>query len=188
MPRNAPHSEETKRKISLANSGRIFSKEHRRKLSVSHTQDVNKRFWSKVNIKGPDECWEWTGPLNAKGYGSFSFPGHTCRASRMAWILTYGNISKNICVLHKCDNPACCNPAHLYLGTNQDNVDDKVRKGRQLKGEKVGTSKLTEKQVLKISELYGKQYTLNQLATLFSVTNTTIWRIIHNYSWKHIPR
>lgn len=89
------------------------------------------RFWSKVDRRGPDECWPWKGSRNPDGYGSFSYQGRQARAHRMAWMLANGAVpeaGKLIC--HSCDNPPCCNPAHLWPGTPSDNMKDCYAKGR----------------------------------------------------------
>ncbi len=79
-------------------------------------------------------CLLWTGPTDRKGYGIMSFEGSTRRAHREAWSLAYGIIPVDMHVCHRCDNPPCCNPAHLFLGTTQENTADKVAKGRQARG------------------------------------------------------
>ena len=86
------------------------------------------RFWSKVE-RG-DGCWHWRGAAERSGYGSFRFRGRAQRAHRVSWVLTNGTIAEGMHVLHRCDNPACVRPDHLFLGTHQDNMDDKSAKGR----------------------------------------------------------
>lgn len=102
------------------------------------TNSIARRFWAKVkpNPKrsyAGKPCWEWQGATSEKGYGKFKLNGAVMRTNRVAWILANGMISDALHVLHRCDNPACCNPAHLFLGTNQDNVNDRERKGRGAK-------------------------------------------------------
>lgn len=100
-----------------------------------------RRFWARVDASaGPDECWPWQGPVRSKGYGVWTlFTGPAARrvpqvASRIAWELAHGAIPDGLWVLHHCDNPPCVNPRHLFLGTHQDNEDDKTAKGRRPAG------------------------------------------------------
>lgn len=88
------------------------------------------RFWSKVQKGGPDECWEWQAGRHKFGHGKFRLPTGHIGSHRMAWQLTYGPIPPGMWVLHHCDNPPCCNPRHLYLGTAQDNTRDREVRGR----------------------------------------------------------
>jgi hypothetical protein len=87
------------------------------------------RFWRNVDKRGPDECWPWQSSTNQWGYGTASLAGRPKLAHRIAWELAYGAIPVGICVLHRCDTPGCCNPAHLWLGTRKDNMRDMLRKG-----------------------------------------------------------
>lgn len=88
------------------------------------------QFWSRVDRRGPDECWPWTAARNYRGYGKVTRAGKALPASRLAWILTHGEVAEGLFVCHRCDNPPCCNPAHLFLGTPLENNDDKIAKGR----------------------------------------------------------
>ena len=87
------------------------------------------RFWPKMDKCAEDACWEWSAAKDNWGYGLFYGDSFT-RAHRMAWVLTNGPIPEGLCVLHACDNPPCCNPAHLWLGTHLDNARDRENKGR----------------------------------------------------------
>lgn len=93
-----------------------------------------RRFWTKVSIGGLDECWEWQASKNKQRYGQFGFEGTNKKAHRMVWTDTFGSIPEDMCVCHACDNPPCCNPLHLWLGTVEDNNNDKLAKSRQPKG------------------------------------------------------
>ena len=141
------------------------------------------RFWSKVDKSG--DCWEWLAGKNKKGYGQFHISRKQLGAHRVSWELTNSEIPEGLCVLHRCDNPGCVNPDHLFLGTAQDNSDDKISKGRdsRLKGEDLPQSKLTWKDVREIRSIYPL-LTQQQLATAYGVGQASIWEIVHNMRWK----
>lgn len=84
-------------------------------------------FWSRVDVRGPDECWPWMNAKTPNGYGTVYFGGRMVGAHRVSWELTHGPIPDGLFVLHHCDNPPCCNPAHLFTGTHTDNVRDMRR-------------------------------------------------------------
>lgn len=92
---------------------------------------LDERFWAKVR-RDPTGCWEWTGYRHYRwGYGHIAVNRKVQNAHRVAWELTEGEIPAGLLVLHRCDNPPCCRPAHLFLGTHDDNMKDMARKGRQ---------------------------------------------------------
>jgi hypothetical protein len=95
-------------------------------------------FWGRVNIKSQDECWNWTGGLDGNGYGRLDFKGKRYGSHRLSYILSIGDIPGGMFVCHKCDNPLCCNPSHLFIGTLQDNNADRVKKGRSATGNRNG--------------------------------------------------
>lgn len=103
--------------------------EERRAARIKRRADA---FWSQVKISSPDKCWEWTGITNpVTGYGVYSFCGnHTRSTHRIAYSLTNGEIPEGMYILHSCDNPKCCNPSHLRVGTPQENVKDRDKRGR----------------------------------------------------------
>lgn len=143
-----------------------------------------RRFWSYVDKSaGPDACWLWTASTFRKGYGQFTYGGHKSihiGAHRAAYILTHGPIPKKLLVLHRCDNPPCCNPAHLFLGTHADNSADSLAK---LRGPR--TRKLAPAAARKIRHLYaagGISQTV--LARQFGVGQSQISRIIRGRQWK----
>lgn len=139
-----------------------------------------KRFWSKIDVGDPDECWNWLAGKNRRGYGWFWINYRTWYAHRVAWVLTYGPIPKGLCVLHHCDNPSCCNPYHLFLGTSVDNLADALRKGRL-------RTKLTKEEVLEIRELYATgRYTQLQIAVKFGVHTSHVSRIVSRQIWEYI--
>lgn len=102
------------------------------------------RFWAKVERAGVDDCWPWKAAAGDNGYGEFYFEGRLDRSHRVAWKLANGPIPAGLCVLHRCDNPPCCNSKHLFLGTIADNNADKVQKFRH------GRKKLEREHVVAI--------------------------------------
>ena len=139
------------------------------------------RFWEKVAVADPDDCWEWlAGNKSHKGYGQFSIGDKTRRAHRLAWELTFGRIPEGLHVCHKCDNPGCVNPAHLFLGSNTDNMQDSAKKGRQAK-------KLTSEKVLQIRELLANgQQSQQTIANDFGVSKQRISAIKQGRDWNWV--
>lgn len=155
-------------------------------------KSLEDKFWEKAKEVNSG-CWEWQASRNKKGYGNFYLSvGHSkdkhCLAHRMSWILTYGEIPDGLQVLHDCDNPSCVNPEHLFLGTNDDNVQDKIQKGRMrtLRGEESPSSKLTEAKVRKMRELKNKGYSYAELGRKFNVDTSTARYVCIGKLWKHV--
>lgn len=145
-----------------------------------------KRFWEKVDRSaGDDGCWLWTAGKKRKGYGVFSLKSKDRTAHRVSWAIHTGSIPDDLHCLHRCDCPPCVNPAHLFLGTNADNVADKTAKNRQVKGESSTKAKLTEKQVIEIRLNAGKS-TAVELAKQYGVTSAVIRKVITRDTWKHV--
>lgn len=156
----------------------------------------NKRLTSKDlllrKLRNASGCWEWIGYRTAKGYGRFAFRNSNWHAHRAAWTLLVGEIPEGMCILHRCDNPPCCNPEHLFLGTKTDNHEDMVNKNRRFdfRGEDHGMSKLNLSQVVEIRSAYlkgGGRYkrgNSHELAARFSVSRSTICRIATHKIWK----
>ena len=154
------------------------------------TDSLLKRFWEKVVRRGPDECWGWVGTRN-NNYGRIMHQGMNVYAHRLSWIIHNGPIPNDVCVLHRCDNPPCANPSHLFLGTYQDNVNDMMQKGRHryvaVRGEDIGNSKLTHIEAMEILSRYtGKRGEQSELAREYGVSQAQVWRIVNNLSWEHI--
>ena len=150
------------------------------------------RFWSKVIVAKPDDCWLWTGPtIRPNGYGVLNVDHCNIYAHRIAYILACGPIPESKIVCHKCDIPACCNPNHLFMGTHYDNVHDKLAKGRyhwtDRRGEKSPFHKLTNQQVLQIRSLYVPRcISLRKLAKMFGVSKPTIKAIVAHQTWRNL--
>ena len=153
-------------------------------------RELKERFWEKVDRRGKDECWEWTGAKNQKGDGMIRCGQRKLiKAHRLSWELCVKKIPFGFQVLHHCDNPSCMNPKHLFLGTNQDNVNDKMKKGRfpNFVGENNPCSKLTEYDVILIRRLYEpRKYSQYRLAREFGVTRGTISKALSKATWGHI--
>lgn len=145
------------------------------------TEKIIKRFFSKVTVAAG--CWLWNAAKSKHGYGSFCVLGKTFRAHRISWVIKNGDILDNLFVLHKCDNPSCVNPEHLFLGTQKDNIIDCVNKGRNARGNVHPKSKLTNEQVLKIKALKNK-CTAIAIARIFGVDRSTINQIHRGQIWK----
>lgn len=137
------------------------------------------RFWAKVDKRGSDECWTWIGSKR-NGYGEIWSRDRHLYAHRMSWKLHYGLIPKGVSVLHHCDNRACVNPKHLFLGTQADNMTDMVGKGRQSKGEERPTAKLTQEQVLAIRNDPRSERTLGRI---YGVCHASIGRVKRRKRW-----
>lgn len=141
------------------------------------------RFWEKVDKKGPDECWEWEAG-KSEGYGRFNTNPIVKYAHRLTWALINGEIPEGMCVCHTCDNRACCNPSHLFLGTKAENNKDMAEKGRSARGTKAPGSMLSQKDVRRIRELYASgKHTQTRLGERFGVTRQNISLIVRRINW-----
>lgn len=144
-------------------------------------------FWSHVTKDSPDVCWNWHGSISGTGYGKMQFHNKKFSSHRYSWILHFGKIPDGLWVLHKCDNHACCNPNHLFLGTPKDNMIDMYQKNRGRIGERSPKAKLKEEQVLQIISLYStRDYTHRKLAKMYNVSVALVFAIIHRQVWKHL--
>jgi hypothetical protein len=158
----------------------------------ANSERLKERFWKKVQRgEGEDDCWVWKSAFTDRGYGAFHIEGKPIRAHRASWLLTYGHIPDNLLVLHRCDNPACVRPSHLFLGTHWDNVHDCEAKGRRgydrIRGSYSTTAILTEQEVAEIRRRYLEgDITQKELAELYRVSDTAIWQIVHHRTWKHV--
>ncbi len=149
------------------------------------TRPIAERFWCKVDKSG--SCWNWTASLNSKGYGQLMMTGgRPSLAHRIAWELTNGPIDGGVHVLHRCDNPLCVNPDHLFLGNQRDNMTDMVSKDRHARGQRRKNAKLTESKVREIRQLHANGQRMVDLVARFGVCHSLISNVIHGKAWKHV--
>jgi hypothetical protein len=159
------------------------------------TASQEKRFLSRVLVGEVNECWPWTGRIDQDGYGRFDVDGRPQLAHRIAWTIEGGKepwIEGEVaCVLHRCDNPPCCNPFHLFLGTRADNNADMRAKGRSYTGEHAGelnsSAKLTENKVRDIAARLLAGETGTSIAEEYGVSNALISQIRLGKKWAHLP-
>lgn len=147
-------------------------------------------FWARMQ-QAPSGCWLWTGARDRDGYGNTTLAGKHLKAHRYAYFLTYGPIPDGMKVCHRCDNPSCCNPAHLFLGTDRDNWHDANSKGRRrfdtARGERSASAVLKEGQVRHIRSLYAAGgVTLKDLAFRFGVSVGAIEKVVNRRTWRHL--
>ena len=147
-------------------------------------------FWRRVQNGSPTECWEWKASRNPTGYGSyivFIEGKREQRAHRVAFFYATGIAPAEKHVLHKCDNRACCNPDHLYLGTHQQNMDDRwARNKNSIRGAAHPLAKLTETDVVSIRHQYSQGRGLSDLGREFNVSPQAIFAIVRRVTWKDV--
>lgn len=148
---------------------------------------MENKFWSFVDKKDTNNCWEWKGILYKQGYGRFYHHSTSERkAHRISFIIHFGEILKEVVICHRCNNRKCVNPNHLYSGTHMDNMKD-LQNSNILKGENNPASKLTEDIILKIRNEYkSKKISMYSMANKYDVSQTLISKIICGYVWKHV--
>lgn len=147
------------------------------------------RFWAKVDRRGPDDCWPWTGYVRPSGHGGTTYKCFSILASRKAWILAHGLISSKVCVNHRCDNALCCNPAHLYLGTRADNMID--RWSNPDPAERMARGRPSVLNGEQLEELWNMRLngkTLKECAAKFDVHLATVGRYITARRRKSVDR
>jgi len=170
-------------------------------MTIRTTKPEDERFWSKVNKDGPlpdpelypnlkERCWEWTAGTT-DGYGRFGVNVGSRKfrlelSHRWSWRASKGEIPDSNQVLHHCDNRLCVNPDHLFIGTNNDNVWDKLQKGRGSRGERMGMAKLNEFQVRIIRRLRERRIPNRVMAQIFGVTTATAQKAAARSTWTHV--
>lgn len=143
------------------------------------------RFWSKVDKSG--DCWLWRASINRRGYGQFKIHDHgggkqkVMESHRVAWLLENGDIPDGIQVCHKCDNPPCVRPSHLFLGTAKDNSRDMARKGRS----SMSAAKLTPEDAVAIRNEYASGLSSYKIADNRHMSQRTVMHVLNGYTWQH---
>jgi len=136
----------------------------------------------RININQSNECWEWTGYINAGGYGNLG--GRL--AHRLSYVEFVGEIKDGMDICHKCDNRKCINPAHLFQGTRFENMADAVNKNRQASGESLPHAKLTVASVCEIRSLHEEGYGYRRLARKYQVSQTAIKKVLTRQTWRNV--
>jgi len=172
------------------------------KLNFQQRLDILKTdFWGRVNKS--DGCWLWVMGKNKQGYGKINVAGKDALAHRVSYLITKGEIPHGMFVCHTCDNPTCVNPDHLFLGTPADNMADKVKKGRQARGDELrkaqqkgaqtfrrgvetGHAKVNESQVVEIRELSASGLKYPQIAIRYGISINGVFHIVKRHTWKHV--
>lgn len=143
---------------------------------------LRERFERQRTVNGTN-CWDWTGHISAVGYGQIKDNYRTKMAHRVAWELHNGPIPDGLCVCHACDNRRCVNPTHLFLGTSAENTADKVRKGRQARGQHAGKGKLTPAEVI---EIRASTENPKSIGPKYGVHWSQIYKIRKRDFWRHL--
>lgn len=159
---------------------------------MNYPEHILKRFWIKINIpedwKEKDQCWEWTAYCDKDGYGHFTlYDTNVVRSSRFVYEQYNGPIPEGKLVCHTCDNPPCCNPNHLFLGTIKENSHDMVRKGRAPEGRKEFGSEFAILTELDIQDILNMKYkNFKEISENLGVAHNTINSIFTRRTWKSI--
>jgi hypothetical protein len=156
--------------------------------TAPRNEGVADRFWTQVDCRGSDECWEWLGYRDRDGYGSVSMWPTRMGAHRVAYEIVNGAVPDGLAVRHRCDNQPCCNPAHLELGTIIDNNRDKTARGRDAKGERHGMARYSAEQIEHVKRLIAGGLTSPAIEAETGVRRATVLKVMGGKQWKEVVR
>lgn len=183
--------------------GSSFIRGHSSRMRSTPFYVYVERFWSQVDKRGADECWMWKAGRDKDGYGRFR-AGHPIKSHQFAYQVAIGPVPDGVWVCHSCDNPPCCNPTHLWLGTSDDNIADRCAKGRsragrgathgththperRARGEHHGIAKLTDQAVREIRLRYAQgKISQKRLAEQYGVAQMAVCKIVRDEAWTHV--
>lgn len=134
-------------------------------------EEYQKKFWQRVDKCLDDECWEWNRGKTKAGYGALNIMYKKFYSHRLSWMIHFGEIPEGLVVCHKCDNPSCCNPRHLFLGTHQENIQDAVKKDRWATSRKGGAL-----EIIKMAQT--GRFTYDQIGKKFGISRQRVHQII----------
>lgn len=154
----------------------------------ARTEKFEERFWR--NVEKTDSCWLWVGSGHAStGYGEIVYRNFAESTHRASWLIHFGEIPGNLCVLHKCDVTLCVRPDHLFLGTHLDNARDRDRKGRDADrfGQHNGMATMTDEKVAEMRFRYASGERQGDLMRAFGISRANVCMIVNRKAWTHLP-
>lgn len=157
--------------------------------SPSQTKSHFDSHWKLADLGYKTPCWKWTGCLDYYGYGVIKFNGRNCSAHRYSAIIHHGHPgSEKLLACHKCDNPACVNPEHIYWGTHKRNTLDMIERGRAFhpRGEATHNATLTNEKVLEIRRLRAVNTPYQKIAEIVGASKTSVMAVARGRTWKHV--
>lgn len=155
-----------------------------RLMAALENQKFIEKFWASVEKRGPDECWPWKKYKDKCGYGTIRVPGsEKLRAPRVAYALAHGIPASLVC--HSCDNPSCCNEAHLFDGTDSENIVDCVKKGRWA-GARPHAIRINPEIVRKVREMRSQGFIMRIIASELGITKQNVSHVLNGRSWRHV--
>jgi len=162
----------------------------KKKIIHSAERALNKKFWGRVDVKEPEECWNWTGYVGKNGYGMVRFEGERFTAHRLAYMLDKGRkISRNFLVLQTCENKKCCNPSHFKTSTRKKQLMEMAEKGTvrgyAQRGRDNHSAKLMNEQVMEIRRLFATgAYSKTKLGRMFSISDDEVKNLVNHRRWR----